>query len=140
MGFRLIEIRQPVPNRHPCTLVLETAQAVTRVRRGAELRWLDGPAQGRVESVRTGRAGQMIAEVLLQTGVRDGDRPQHGSSSDWSDSKPFDPSFLRRKALDAAAASGSFAVTGDPLPPATPRPLPAGDLLDVADRLKARGS
>src|SRR5207245_1358365 len=80
-------VSQPVPNRHPCVLVLRTDQEILRVRRGTTLSNLANTIAGRVDLMAE-QGGATLITLRLEKGVSRRVLPGTGAELDWVDSAP----------------------------------------------------
>jgi hypothetical protein len=133
---RVVSITQPLPNRHPCTILVETDQPVVRVRRDANLSTWDGRIAGSVVREWHERPGWRRFEIVLSHGVRATELSRLPAEGDWYEASPFDTSFIRGQAYRAMRTANPALAYGDALPLAIPRSLPPGELLDIADGLR----
>jgi hypothetical protein len=141
MVAQVVKITQPIPNRHPCTLTLQTTQEVRRVRRGTILSKVDGRVRGRVDAEREEPAtGATLYELTLVKGggVQSSRLPRLGDVLDWVDSAPFDAPLMKQKLgiYQAQRTAQHPLVYRNTLPAAVPRQLPQGDLASLADSLR----
>lgn len=136
----VIAVDQPRPGRRPCRLLLRTRQEVVRVRMGTKLQTIDATIEGVVVNIGTepGTGARRI-ELDVRRGVRSVRFPRAGVRLDLTDTSVFGGGFMRKKIYEALAAAQPELVYGRQLPPSEPRRLPAGDLLEVAERLRRRG-
>jgi hypothetical protein len=133
----VVEVDQPRRSRKPCVLTLHTFQEVLRVRKGGYFQTEDARVIGRVLDVREGgEMGGRFIVLRLTKGFRKSVRPQLGSMSDWMDTVIIDMRFRMKQVYAEMKAKADPLVYGEDLPPAVPRRLPPGNLLDVLEGLK----
>ncbi len=122
-----------VPTRNGFELQLHTAQETLRAREGSGVRLLDGKVSGRVLEVRgdPNRGGYRLR--IRAKGVRSREQVEVGSVAEWADQGPVDMRFVRQKARAHVQRQAPALAYADALPPATPRRLPAGSLLEIAE-------
>ncbi len=122
---------QPFRGRRPCTITLETTQAVLRVRRGTQLSRAEGGLSGRVLDV-DDDGSRIRIKMEIKNGVRT--VPAIGSTVEFVDSHPFDPTRILWKLYQKINTSPPPLIAGDVLVN-RPRVLAETDLAAAAERL-----
>lgn len=130
---RIVAVRQPTPNRHPCNISVHTEQTVLRVRRGTKLQTVDGLLAGRVQEVREDSSGGTIVEVKLASGVQRRRLPVIGSEREFTDAVVFGGAFRRREVYQSMRSAASAIVYGDALPLPRPRSVDTDELVALAE-------